>query len=45
MGLLPGFILKRPYVPEYDLAGVVVDANGSEFNNGDGVFGFFTPCE
>ncbi|KZT11465.1 NAD(P)-binding protein [Laetiporus sulphureus 93-53] len=42
MDMLPGFILKRPYVPEYDLAGVIVDTNGSEFNNGDEVFGFLT---
>lgn len=40
MRLLPGFILKRPYIPEYDLAGVIVDTNGSEFQNGDEVFGF-----
>lgn len=40
MKLLPGFILKRPYIPEYDLAGVIVDTNGSEFQNGDEVFGF-----
>jgi len=37
MSVLPDFILKRPYAPEQDLAGVIVDANanGTEFQNGD----------
>ncbi|CCM03949.1 uncharacterized protein FIBRA_06102 [Fibroporia radiculosa] len=42
MGMVPGFILKRPYIPEHDLAGIVVDANGSKFKTGDEVFGFLS---
>ncbi|KAH9919581.1 hypothetical protein B0H21DRAFT_702118 [Amylocystis lapponica] len=40
---LPGFLGKRPYVAAHDLAGTVVDANGTEFNNGDDVFGLILP--
>ncbi|EED85578.1 predicted protein [Postia placenta Mad-698-R] len=40
MKLIPNFILKKPYIPEHDLAGIVVDANDTEFQNGDEVFGF-----
>ncbi|KAH7924555.1 NAD(P)-binding protein [Leucogyrophana mollusca] len=39
MGLLPNFMAGRPLTPENDLAGVIVDANGTEFTNGDEVFG------
>ncbi|PCH38315.1 NAD(P)-binding protein [Wolfiporia cocos MD-104 SS10] len=42
MQLLPGFVLKRPYIPEHDFAGVVVDSNGTEYQNGDAVYGFLT---
>jgi NADPH:quinone reductase-like Zn-dependent oxidoreductase len=37
--VMPNFIAHRPNVAEHDLAGVVVDANGSQFTNGDPVFG------
>lgn len=40
MKLVPGFIAKRPYVPESDLAGVVVDANGTALKVGEQVFGW-----
>ena len=36
----PGFLVKRPYIPEHDLAGVVVDANGTELEQGEQVFGW-----
>ncbi|KAH9920420.1 chaperonin 10-like protein [Amylocystis lapponica] len=39
----PGILGKRPYVAAHDLAGTVVDANGTEFNDGDGVFGLILP--
>ncbi|PFH52444.1 hypothetical protein AMATHDRAFT_140283 [Amanita thiersii Skay4041] len=35
---LPG--IGRPLVAEHDLAGVIVDGNGTEFKPGDQVFGF-----
>ncbi|KAF8968381.1 hypothetical protein BDZ97DRAFT_1916217 [Flammula alnicola] len=38
--LLPDFIAGRPRVAEYDLSGVVVDANGTQFSNGDQVYGW-----
>lgn len=44
MKLIPNFILKKPYIPEHDLAGIVVDANDTEFQNGDEVFGFIPVC-
>ena len=40
MGLLPNFIARRPHVAEHDFAGVVVDANGTEFENGQEVYGW-----
>ncbi|KAF9566242.1 NAD(P)-binding protein [Agrocybe pediades] len=40
MRVLPNFAARRPRIPEFDLAGVVVDANGSRFSNGDHVFGW-----
>ncbi|KAJ7266880.1 hypothetical protein B0H12DRAFT_1045844, partial [Mycena haematopus] len=40
MAGLPNFVARRPHiVQELDLAGIVVDANSSEFSNGDLVFG------
>ncbi|KAI0086310.1 hypothetical protein BDY19DRAFT_960779 [Irpex rosettiformis] len=39
MGLLPNFIAKRPYVAEHDFAGIVVNGNGTEFQNGQEVYG------
>jgi len=38
--LLPNIMAGRPRVAEYDLSGVVVDANGTRFKNGDHVFGW-----
>ncbi|KAI0639459.1 NAD-P-binding protein [Trametes polyzona] len=40
MGLVPGFLLRRLNAVEFDLAGVVVDGNGSEFKEGDEVYGW-----
>ncbi|KAI0361552.1 NAD-P-binding protein [Trametes cingulata] len=40
MGLLPGFVLRRASAAEYDLAGVVVDGNGTALKAGDEVFGW-----
>ncbi|KAF8917207.1 hypothetical protein CPB85DRAFT_1215370 [Mucidula mucida] len=40
MKLLPNWMTKRPYPPEYDLSGVIEDGNDSEFHAGDEVFGF-----
>ncbi|EPQ58438.1 NAD P-binding protein [Gloeophyllum trabeum ATCC 11539] len=39
MQLAPGFIARKPYVPEHDLAGVVVESNDPAFSNGDNVYG------
>lgn len=41
MGLLPNFLANRPYVPESDFSGTIVDSNDSkEFKAGDEVFGW-----
>ncbi|TDL27567.1 NAD(P)-binding protein [Rickenella mellea] len=40
MKMLPNWLAKRPHVAENDFAGVVVDANGTAFANGDEVFGW-----
>ena len=37
---VPKFFYKRPHVAEFDLAGFVVDGNGTELSNGDLVYGF-----
>ncbi|OCH89445.1 NAD(P)-binding protein [Obba rivulosa] len=42
MKLLPNFIAKRPHIAEYDLAGVVVDGNGTKWKAGDAVYGMIT---
>ncbi|KAF8189858.1 hypothetical protein K438DRAFT_1832203 [Mycena galopus ATCC 62051] len=39
MTLAPNFLIRRPHLAENDVAGVVVDPNGSEFSAGDRVFG------
>ncbi|KAJ6591715.1 hypothetical protein DFH09DRAFT_1025689 [Mycena vulgaris] len=39
MGAVPNFLIGRPHVAEQDVAGIVVDPNGSEFSSGDKVFG------
>ncbi|KAJ7175746.1 hypothetical protein C8R46DRAFT_989846 [Mycena filopes] len=36
---LPNFMAGRPHIMEQDVAGIVVDPNGSEFSVGDRVFG------
>lgn len=40
MSLLPNLLANRPHVAEHDFSGVVVDANGTRFANGDQVFGW-----
>ena len=40
MGMLPNILARRPHVAEQDFAGVVVDANGTEFENGQEVYGW-----
>ena len=40
MGAMPNLLSKRPYPAEHDLAGVIVDANGTSFSDGDEVIGF-----
>ena len=39
MAWMPTFMAGYPVVAELDLAGVVADGNGSEFNIGDRVHG------
>ncbi|KAF7367257.1 Quinone oxidoreductase [Mycena sanguinolenta] len=39
MRALPSFIARRPHVAGMEFAGVVVEANGTEFSSGDKVFG------
>jgi len=45
MKLVPNAMSNRPRVAEYDLSGVVVDANGTRFKNGDHVFGWVASTE
>ncbi|KAF9452297.1 NAD(P)-binding protein [Macrolepiota fuliginosa MF-IS2] len=40
MKMLPNFIARRPHIAEHDLAGVIIDSNGTQFKNGDEVFGW-----
>ncbi|ETW85496.1 quinone oxidoreductase 6 [Heterobasidion irregulare TC 32-1] len=40
MKLLPNFVSGRPFIAEQDFSGIVVDANGTNFANGDEVFGW-----
>jgi NADPH:quinone reductase-like Zn-dependent oxidoreductase len=39
MGLLPNFMTKRPHVAEHDFAGIVINGNGTRFENGQEVYG------
>ena len=39
MAMFPNFMARRPHVAEHDLAGVIVNANGTQFAAGDHVFG------
>lgn len=42
MTIVPSFVWERPYIPEVDFSGVVVDANESQFSNGDQVVGLIS---
>ncbi|KAJ7504525.1 hypothetical protein B0H11DRAFT_1982774 [Mycena galericulata] len=42
MATLPNFMSGRPHVAERDVAGIIIDANGTEFSVGDKVFGTAT---
>lgn len=44
MQVAPNFLAKRPLIAEHDFSGVVVKENGTEFEVGDPVFGFFHVC-
>ncbi|KAJ7145304.1 hypothetical protein C8R43DRAFT_1088689 [Mycena crocata] len=39
MSVAPNFLAGRPHIVELDMAGIVVDAKGTEFSVGDKVFG------
>lgn len=45
MGRLPDILAKKPYIPEHDLAGIIVDANGTNLREGDLVYGWNPVCE
>lgn len=46
MQFLPDFLAKRPRVAEYDFAGTIVGANGTnKFKDGDQVFGWVAPAK
>ncbi|PSS37418.1 hypothetical protein PHLCEN_2v722 [Hermanssonia centrifuga] len=40
MGFLPNFIARRPHVAEHDFTGIIANANGTELENGQAVYGF-----
>ncbi|KIP01277.1 hypothetical protein PHLGIDRAFT_38344, partial [Phlebiopsis gigantea 11061_1 CR5-6] len=40
MGMLPSVLARRPHVAEHDFAGVVADANGTAFADGQAVYGW-----
>ena len=40
MAVAPNFLAKRPLPAEYDFAGTIADANGSQYKVGDPVWGF-----
>jgi hypothetical protein len=40
MKLLPNLFAKRPHIAEHDFSGVIVNSNGTEFSNGDAVYGW-----
>lgn len=40
MRTLPNLFANRPHVAEHDFSGVIVDANGTSYSNGDNVFGW-----
>ena len=39
MGFLPSFVVKRVQAYEFDVAGVVIDGNGTDLKEGDEIFG------
>lgn len=45
MKVLPNFVAHRPHVAEHDLTGVIADSNGTQFRNGDEVFGWIPTSE
>lgn len=45
MKLLPNLFAKRPHIAEHDFSGVIVDSNGTEFSNGDDVYGWIPVSE
>lgn len=45
MRLVPNLFAGRPAVAEYDFSGIVMDANGSHWSNGDAVYGMIRPCK
>lgn len=40
MNLLPNWVSGRPHIAEHDFTGVIADANGTKWKNGQEVFGF-----
>lgn len=40
MRVLPNVLARRPHIAEHDFSGVVVDANGTNLNYGDDVYGW-----
>lgn len=45
MRMLPNLFANRPHVAEHDFSGVIVDANGTSYSNGDNVFGWIPTGE
>ncbi len=45
MKWVPGFVARRSKAHEFDLTGVVVDANRTEFKEGDEIIGVNPVCE
>ena len=42
---VPNFIAHRPYGTGYDYSGVIVDGNGTQYKEGDEVYGYLKPCK
>ncbi|KAG6845017.1 hypothetical protein H0H87_001538 [Tephrocybe sp. NHM501043] len=42
MGFFPDFIRGRPIPSGMDLSGVIIDANDTEYSNGDQIYGFMS---
>ncbi|TFK43001.1 hypothetical protein BDQ12DRAFT_677157 [Crucibulum laeve] len=40
MRMMPNFVFPRPHVAEFDFAGTIANANGTELFEGDAVYGF-----